>query len=262
MKHIARRRFGQNFLHDTQIIDAIIASINPQSGERFVEIGPGRGALTLPLLEHDIDLHAVEIDRDLAQRWGAQASINPRFNVHCGDALDVEPAQLYPADQPFRLVGNLPYNISTPLLFHFVGWRSRLLDLHVMLQKEVVERMCASPGNKTYGRLTVMLAPHYAIENLLHVGGDAFSPPPKVDSAFVRLTPHAQAPFEIRDPETFKTVVAAAFSMRRKTLRNGLRALMDADQIVACDVDPGARAETLAPEQFARLANSLAQPAG
>ena len=262
MKHIARRRFGQNFLHDTQIIDSIIDAIDPQPGERFVEIGPGRGALTLPLLEHDIDLHAVEIDRDLAQRWGTQAKINPRFRIHCGDALKVDPSQLYPDEQRFRLVGNLPYNISTPLLFHFVSWRTRLHDLHVMLQKEVVERMCAAPGNKTYGRLTVMLAPHYAVENLLHVGSDAFSPPPKVDSAFVRLTPYAKPPFEVLDPELFKSVVAAAFSMRRKTLRNGLRAMMDADQIIACDIDPGARAETLAPAQYAQLANSLAQPAG
>ena len=258
MNQRPRKRFGQNFLQDTQIIDQIIDCIDPQPGETFVEIGPGRGALTLPLLEHDIRLHAIEIDRDLAARWQQQAQRNERFSVHCADALKVSVDDILPTSVPFRLVGNLPYNVSTPLLFRFVAWRAQLCDLHLMLQKEVVERMAAPPGNKTYGRLTVMLAPYFQVESLLHVGGDAFNPSPKVDSAFVRLTPHATPPFALSDIDAFREVVAAAFSMRRKTLRNGLRALLDTDQIEGCQIDPAARAETLTPAQFAALGNALA----
>lgn len=259
MNQRPRRRFGQNFLHDARIIERIIDAIDPQAGERFVEIGPGRGALTLPLLERDIELHVVEIDRDLAARWQELALSRGDLHVHCADALKISPQDIYPGGERFRLVGNLPYNVSTPLLFRFVTWRERLLDLHLMLQKEVVQRMCASPGSKTYGRLTVMLSPHFEIENLLHVGSGAFTPAPKVDSAFVRLTPHATPPFALDDAQAFADVVSAAFSMRRKTLRNALRALLDAEQIAQCDIDAGARAETLAPAQFARLANALSQ---
>ncbi|MFK8015150.1 MAG: 16S rRNA (adenine(1518)-N(6)/adenine(1519)-N(6))-dimethyltransferase RsmA [Gammaproteobacteria bacterium] len=259
VNHRPRKRFGQNFLHDTQIIDELIRCVDPRSGETFIEIGPGRGALTLPLLEQDIDLHAIEIDRDLAARWQNQAQRNPRFFVHCADALKVSLNDVLPGSERVRLIGNLPYNVSTPLLFRFVSWRDRLIDLHLMLQKEVVERMAAAPGNKTYGRLTVMLAPWFQIESLVHVGGEAFDPPPKVDSAFVRLTPHAAPPFQIDDTAAYREIVTAAFSMRRKTLRNGLRALLETDQIDACGIDPSARAETLAPSEFAALANALVQ---
>ncbi|MFK7886612.1 MAG: 16S rRNA (adenine(1518)-N(6)/adenine(1519)-N(6))-dimethyltransferase RsmA [Gammaproteobacteria bacterium] len=259
MNNRPRKRFGQNFLHDTYIIEQIVDAIAPQANDRIVEIGPGRGALTLPLLEHDVDLHAVEIDRDLAARWEQQISRWPKLKVLCADALEVTPEQLFDDQKPFRLVGNLPYNISTPLLFHFVNWRHRLTDLHLMLQKEVVDRMCAQPGNKTYGRLTVMLAPWFEVASLLHIGGDAFTPPPKVDSAFIRLTPHAQAPFPLPDHQAFRDVVAAGFAMRRKTLRNSLRTLLSTDDMIACDVDPTARPETLAPDAFGRLAVALSK---
>jgi 16S rRNA (adenine1518-N6/adenine1519-N6)-dimethyltransferase len=259
MNHRPRKRFGQNFLHDAHIIKQIVDAIDPRSGEHFVEIGPGRGALTLPLLEHDVELHAVEIDRDLAARWQRHAQTRPGFHVHCADALKIAPQDIYPDGTRFRLFGNLPYNVSTPLLFRFVAWREHLQDLHLMLQKEVVDRMCAGPGNRTYGRLTVMLAPHFEIENLLDVPASAFTPAPKVDSAFVRLLPHAAPPFAVDDMQSYADVVAAAFSMRRKTLRNGLRALLDIDQIKGCGIDPGVRAETLGPAVFAQLANALSQ---
>jgi 16S rRNA (adenine1518-N6/adenine1519-N6)-dimethyltransferase len=259
MNHRPRKRFGQNFLHDTHIIEQIVDAIDPMAGDNMVEIGPGRGALTLPLLENDVNLHAVEIDRDLAERWQQQSARWPRLRVLCADALTVEPAQLFGADQTFRLVGNLPYNISTPLLFHFVSWRAQLVDLHLMLQKEVVDRLCAAPGNKTYGRLTVMLAPWFGVESLLEIGGDAFTPPPKVDSAFIRLTPHAEPPFALPDHEAFRDVVAAGFAMRRKTLRNSLRALLTSEAIARCDVDPAARPESLSPDAFGRLAEALSK---
>lgn len=259
MNHRPRRRFGQNFLHDEHIIRQLIDAIDPRDGDRFAEIGPGHGALTLPLLEHALQLHVIEIDRDLAARWQRHAQTHPGLQVHCADALKVEARDIYPDGTRFRLVGNLPYNVSTPLLFRFVQWREQLQDLHLMLQKEVVERMCAQPGNKTYGRLTVMLAPHFEIENLVHVPGAAFTPAPKVDSAFVRLVPHVTPPFALDDMQAFGDIVAAAFSMRRKTLRNGLRALLDAEHIEQCGIDAGVRAETLAPADFARLANTLAQ---
>lgn len=254
MNHRPRKRFGQNFLHDTHIIEQIIDAIDPSADERMVEIGPGRGALTLPLLEHNVHLHAIEIDRDLAARWEQQSTRWPRLRVLCADALSIAPEQLFDDTATFRVVGNLPYNISTPLLFHFVEWRHRLQDLHLMLQKEVVDRMCAMPGNKTYGRLTAMLAPWFRTESLLHIGGDAFTPPPKVDSAFIRLTPHAQPPFALPDHAAYRDIVTAGFAMRRKTLRNSLRALLSAEEIEACDIDPTSRPETLAPEDFGRLA--------
>lgn len=254
-----RKRFGQNFLTDRAVIDDIVGAVDPRPGDRIVEIGPGRGALTEPLLEHDIDLKIVEIDRDLAATWRERASAHPGLTVVEADALTLSDTELYDDDRPFRIVGNLPYNISTPLLFRFVDWSSRLTDLHLMLQKEVVDRMAAAPGNKTYGRLTVMLAPHFRIEPLLRVPGSAFYPAPKVESAVVRLTPHASPPFDTGPADTWREVVAAAFSLRRKTLRNALRTVMDVDAIEAEGVDPTARAETLAPEAFGALSCGLAR---
>lgn len=259
MKHRARKRFGQNFLHDQAVIDQLIHAIHPRAGERFIEIGPGHGALTRPLLAHGVDLHVVEIDRDLAQRWSDEALTQPRLHVHTNDALKMDWAPLLAGPPPARLVGNLPYNISTPLLFRFAQLADQLHDLHLMLQKEVVDRLCAAHGNKTYGRLTVMLAPYFACERLLQIDPQAFKPAPRVQSAFVRLTPYREPPFVMHHPDGFKAVVAAAFSMRRKTLRNALRALLDAQDIQALGIDPGARPETLSPADFARLGDVVAQ---
>ena len=254
-----RRRFGQNFLRDESVIDNIVNAVDPRPQDRIAEIGPGHGALTVPLLEHEIDLVAVEIDRDLAARWQDKADSLKRLRVLNADALEVSDRELFDDEAPFRLVGNLPYNISTPLLFRFIDWSPRLVDAHLMLQKEVVDRMAADPGNRTYGRLTVMLAPHFLIEPLFTVPGAAFHPAPKVESAVVRLTPHAQAPFSIPDHKAWRDVVAASFSLRRKTLRNALRTLLPATDIEAAGVDPAARAETLSPQEFAALANGLSQ---
>ena len=251
----ARKRFGQNFLHDPQVIATIVESINPLPTEALVEIGPGRGALTEPLLELVDRLDAIEIDRDLAaelrQRFGARGLI-----LHETDALQFDFSALAAArGQRLRVIGNLPYNVSTPLLFHLLEARSAILDLHIMLQREVIERICATPGSHEYGRLTVMLAPWVVAEHLFDVGPGAFRPAPQVWSAVARLTVRDTPAFPIDG--RFARVVAAAFSQRRKTLRNGLRALLDAEAISACGIDPGARPETLSPAEFGALAAAV-----
>jgi 16S rRNA (adenine1518-N6/adenine1519-N6)-dimethyltransferase len=250
----ARKRFGQHFLHDPGVLRRIVEAIDPRPGERLVEIGPGRGALTLPLLARCGRLEAIEIDRDLAPLLAQKAAGAGELVVHEADALEVDFAALRGDGPKLRVCGNLPYNISTPLLFHLVESRASISDMHFMLQKEVVDRIVAPPGGKTYGRLTVMLAASCAATALFRVGRGAFQPPPAVDSAVVRLVPHASAPFPLPDPDRFARVVAAAFSMRRKTIRNGLRGLVDAGQFAAAGIDAGRRPETLAPAEFARLA--------
>jgi 16S rRNA (adenine1518-N6/adenine1519-N6)-dimethyltransferase len=247
----ARKRFGQHFLHDRGVLAKIAAAVDPRAGQHLVEIGPGPGALTEQLLARIDSMDAVEIDRDLAaalrERW-PQA-----LRLHEGDALDFDFTQL--AAQrggKLRLAGNLPYNISTPLLFHFLEHRSAISDLTVMLQREVVERMAAAPGSGEYGRLTVMLAPWFDIDHLFDVGPGAFQPPPRVWSAVARLDVREQPRFAL--PAAFAEVVARAFSQRRKTLRNSLRGLVPEGAWHATGVDPQARAETLEPEQFALLA--------
>jgi len=251
----ARKRFGQHFLHDAGVLQKIVAAIDPQPGDHLVEIGPGPGALTALLLERISPIDAVEIDRDLAvdlrARWPGV------LRLHEGDALQFDFGAL--AAQRggrLRVAGNLPYNISTPLLFHLLAHRDCLIDLTVMLQKEVIDRMAARPGDEDYGRLTVMLAPWLRIEKLFDVGPGAFRPPPRVWSAVARLTVLPRPAFDV--PEGFATLVAQAFSQRRKTLRNSLRSLLDAATIEAAGIDPAARPETLSPQQFARLA-ALAQ---
>lgn len=261
MRHVARKRFGQNFLHDPAIIASLVAAIGPDENDFFVEIGPGKGALTEPLLQSGAHVEVVEIDRDLAARWQTRAALLGNLRVHCADALKFDFAAILPPGRAARLVGNLPYNISTPLLFRMAAFAERIRDAHVMLQKEVVDRMCAGPGNKTYGRLTVMLAPHFAIERVQRIGAGAFSPPPKVESAFVRLTPHSLPPFAVPYPKAFATIVAMAFSMRRKTLRNSLKSVLDGDTICDLGIDPAARPETLTPAQFACLAERAAHDA-
>ncbi|HEY0939279.1 MAG TPA: 16S rRNA (adenine(1518)-N(6)/adenine(1519)-N(6))-dimethyltransferase RsmA [Steroidobacter sp.] len=257
--HRPRKRFGQHFLHDPGVIGRIVAAIAPQSQDRMVEIGPGLGALTLPLLERLDELHAVEIDRDAIAHLREVTLNDPRLHIHSADVLTFSFAHIYEqgGGRPLRLVGNLPYNISTPLLFHLIEQRQYILDMHFMLQKEVIDRMAAAPGSEHYGRLTVMLAPWVRVEPLFDIGPGAFRPPPKVISTVARLTPHA-TPLDVGDARQFTAVVAAAFSQRRKTLRNALKPLLDAEDIAAAGIDPGLRAEVLSPPQFVALGRRLA----
>jgi len=274
MEHRARKRFGQHFLHDRGIIQRILTALGPQPGDIIVEIGPGLGALTRPLLEHCAPLHVVELDRDLAARLRAEFPPE-RLVVHEADALKFDFRALVPhmdapmsretgsrerpaPDRRLRIVGNLPYNVSTPLLFHLLDQADCISDMLFMLQKEVVERMAATPGSKDYGRLSVMLQWRLRVEKLFDVRPGAFTPPPKVDSAVVRLTPHTVPPVAIDNADALARVVRAAFSQRRKTLRNTLKGLFTPEAMQALDIDPTRRAETLSLAEFARLANSLA----
>ena len=252
----ARKRFGQHFLVNTQVIDAIVAAAGVRRGDRLVEIGPGRGALTGSLLDAAGALDVIEIDRDLAGMLRERYPDQTQLRVHEADALHFDFNALAAArGGPLRLVGNLPYNISTPLLFRLLDFAPVLADLHVMLQREVVERMAAAPGSEAYGRLTVMLAPWMDVEPLFEVMPEAFRPAPKVWSAVARLTMRATPRFELSP--RFAAVVAAAFSHRRKTIRNALRGLASAAQIEAAGIDGGLRPEVLSPQDFNRLATAL-----
>lgn len=253
MSHRPRKRFGQHFLHDPNVIARIVAAIDPRPGERLVEIGPGLGALTLPLLQHAGRLEVVEIDRDVIGPLRERCKAHGELVVHQGDALDFDFAALAGHGPPLRVCGNLPYNISTPLLFHLLAQGSAIRDMHFMLQREVVVRMAARPGGRDYGRLTVMLAAACRVEPLFRVGAGAFTPPPRVESAVVRLTPLSPTPFPLGNPADFAKIVAAAFSMRRKTLRNALRGLLDEQQFRRLGIDPGRRPETLTPAEFGAL---------
>jgi len=255
----ARKRFGQHFLHDPGVLDRIVTAVYPRPGDHVVEIGPGRGALTHALLENWPDgatLDLIEIDRDLVPQLREEFAGNAQIAVHEADALDFDFAKLA-AERGgrLRIIGNLPYNISTPLLFHLLSSASVIDDMHVMLQREVVDRIAAQPGTGDYGRLTVMLAPWVAAESLFDVGPGAFKPPPKVWSAVARLGVRREPAFPV-SPH-FGAVVAAAFSHRRKTIRNALRGMVTPEQISACDVDLGARPETISPAGFNRLARTL-----
>ena len=248
-----RRRFGQNFLADPHYVARIVEAIAPVRGDNLVEIGPGLGALTRPLLERAGHLTAIEIDRDLAARLAAE--LREGLTLHVGDALEFDFAALGPS---LRVVGNLPYNISTPLLFHLASFAPQLVDLHVMLQKEVVARMVARPATADYGRLTVMLHAKFRITRLFTVPPGAFRPAPKIDSAVARLVPLQDDRPRIASEALYARIVAAAFGQRRKTLRNALAAICSASELTAADIDPAARGETLAVADFVRLANALA----
>ena len=258
--HRAKKRFGQNFLHDPGVIARILRAIDIQPGDRLVEIGPGLGALTVPLLAAAKSLTVVELDRDVIPHLRTATRHDPALTVIEADALTVDFAALAPppGEGRLRLVGNLPYNISTPLIFHLLKAATRgvVADMHFMLQKEVVDRLCASPDTDAYGRLTVAVAARAACQRVLTVGPGAFRPAPKVDSAVVRITPRPPA-YEIGDGVAFDRVVTGAFSQRRKTLSNALKGTLAAAEIVAAGIDPGRRAETLAPADFARLAARL-----
>lgn len=252
-----RKRFGQHFLHDPAVIARIVHAVAPQPRDHLVEIGPGRGALTGPLLAcRAATLDAIEIDRDLAARLRARFAGARGFTLHESDALDFDFGALARTrGAPLRIIGNLPYNISTPLLFRLLAHAPALADLTVMLQREVVTRLTAAPGGRDYGRLTVMLAPHAEVRSLFAVGPGAFQPPPKVWSAVVRITMRSPPLFTVSGQ--YAALVAAAFAQRRKTLRNALRQLLTGEEISACGIDPGVRPETLAPQAFNTLARAL-----
>jgi 16S rRNA (adenine1518-N6/adenine1519-N6)-dimethyltransferase len=252
--HIPRKRFGQNFLVDAHYVDRIVTAVDPRPGDNVVEIGPGLAALTARLIAGAGRIAAVEIDRDLAaglrERFGPEA-----LALTVADALDFDFATL---GADLRVVGNLPYNISSPLLFHLADHADVVRDIHVMLQREVVARMTAGPGTKDYGRLSVMLQTRFAVTRLFTVPAGAFRPAPNVESAVARLVPLRDARPTIADAALFARVVAAAFGQRRKTLRNALASIADATAIEAAGVDPSARGETLSVAQFVGLANHLA----
>jgi len=256
--HTPRKRFGQNFLIDDGIIHAIVNAIHPQANETVVEIGPGLGALTRPLLERLPHLHAVELDRDIVARlrktWAAG-----RLTIHEGDALKFNFGAL---GHDLRIVGNLPYNISTPLLFHLMDFSAQIRDMTFMLQKEVVERMVAEPSSADYGRLSIMLQRRFHLEWLLDVPPTAFNPPPKVDSAVVRLIPKTPAEIVPLDEALFARVVAAAFSQRRKTLKNTLGSLLKPEEFVVLGIDAGKRAENLAVADYEAITRHLASLQG
>lgn len=260
--HRPRKRFGQNFLTDANIVAKIVTAVDPQPGERLVEIGPGRGALTRALLERVETLDAVEVDRDLAPELDTLAATD-RLTVHVADALGFDFAALaQDRGGPLRVVGNLPYNISSPLVFHLLDQLPAVADMHFMLQREVVDRMAAQPGSKTYGRLSVMVQAQCRVTPLFQVPPGAFYPEPKVTSAVVRLQPNpAEAP-RPRDHAAFSAVVARAFQARRKTLRNALKGLCTPERISAAGIDPGARAETLSVSDYLRLADTACGEAG
>ncbi|MEQ1800854.1 MAG: 16S rRNA (adenine(1518)-N(6)/adenine(1519)-N(6))-dimethyltransferase RsmA [Gammaproteobacteria bacterium] len=250
----ARKHLGQHFLADGNVIRKIIDAIAPQPGEHFVEIGPGRGAMTLPLLAAGVRLDVIEIDRDLARNLPALVN-SPNCTVHCENALRFDFRPLAADGGRLRLAANLPYNISTPLLFHLLGQGGLFSDLHVMLQKEVGERMTAAPGGKIYGRLTIAIALRCSVERLFTIQPGSFRPPPKVDSVFLRLSPH---PVPLADALTLAVadrLVTQAFTMRRKRLSNGLRGLLTPEEIRSAGLDDGCRPEELPPAAWLRLAN-------
>ena len=276
----AKKRYGQHFLHDRGTIERIVNAVDPRPGERVVEVGPGRGAISASLLSRAGRLDAIEIDPDVVPGLTARCEGLGQLVVHLADALEFDFRALRGDGPPLRLVGNLPYNVSTPLLFHFVSQIDAFASMHFMLQKEVVTRMAAAPGGKDYGRLTVMLqkevvarmtaapsTPEYgrltvmlqatfAVERLFVVPPGAFRPPPKVDSAVARLTPLREHAPAIDDRARFAAIVAAAFSQRRKTLRNALGERVDAAQYARAGVDPQRRGETLSIDEFVALANA------
>ncbi len=254
--HRPRKRFGQHFLRDPAVIGAIIDAIAPGPDDVIVEIGPGLGAITEPLARRAGQLHCVELDRDLVAALRNRWSDSPAVTIHEADALAFDFGSI---GNDLRIVGNLPYNISTPLLFHLLDCQDSIRDMHFMLQKEVVERMAASPGSKAYGRLGIMLGCYLDIEALFDVDPESFEPPPAVTSAIVRLTPKTGQRFDISDEAILADIVATAFSQRRKTLRNALKTRVDETELRALNIDPGRRPETLAIADYVALANYLAR---
>ena len=256
--HVARKRFGQNFLHDPTIIGRIISAINPKPDQHLVEIGPGLGALTEEILLETGALEAVELDRDLIPVLRTKFfRYEGKFKIHEADALKFDFASLQNDERPLRVVGNLPYNISTPLIFHLLSFSGLISDMHFMLQKEVVERLAAQPGEDHYGRLGIMAQYYCRVEKLFIVPPGAFNPAPKVDSAIVRLIPHTTLPIAAKDPNLLADVVRTAFGQRRKTLRNNMKGLITGEQLEALGIDPGLRPERLSLAQFIAISEAI-----
>ena len=258
--HKARKRFGQNFLHDQGVIHRIARAINANSTDHVVEIGPGQGALTADILLGGCYLDAIELDRDLIPILQNRFQQHERFNLQQGDALAFNFSALQQNAEKLRVVGNLPYNISTPLIFHLLDHHQIIQDMHFMLQLEVVKRLAAEPGHKNYGKLSVMAQYYCQVENLFEVPPEAFNPRPKVQSAIVRLIPHDQLPHPANDVETLRSLLRTVFNQRRKTLRNSLKNLLDEKQIESAGINPSARPETLSLQQFVAISNLVTHP--
>lgn len=255
MNHRPRKRFGQHFLTAPDVIDQIVSAIHPREGDVIVEIGPGQAAITEPLSVLATELHAIEFDRDLVQALRERFAARDNVSIHAGDALQFDFSSL---GDRIRIVGNLPYNISTPLLFHLLNFREQIVDAHFMLQKEVVDRLCANPGTRTFGRLTVMFGCHMEAVPLFDVPPTAFTPPPKVMSSVVRVRPLADDRYALDDEAVLQQLVKLAFSRRRKTLRNALQGMADSADIEAVGLEPGLRPEQVATEDWIALANRIA----
>lgn len=256
MGHQARKRFGQNFLHDPNVIRNIVKSIRPKVGDNMVEIGPGLGAITEELLDATEGyLNVVELDRDLIPGLNVKFFNMPGFVVNEADALKFDFASLYEEGRPLRIVGNLPYNISTPLIFHLLSYTGKVKDMHFMLQKEVVQRLAAGPGDNNYGRLSIMAQYFCQVQHLFDVGPGAFKPAPKVDSAIVRMVPYETLPYPVKDHRTLENVVRESFSMRRKTLKNNLKNTISAEQLEGLGIDPSLRPERLGLAEYTRIAD-------
>ncbi|MCW9015252.1 MAG: 16S rRNA (adenine(1518)-N(6)/adenine(1519)-N(6))-dimethyltransferase RsmA [Gammaproteobacteria bacterium] len=252
-QHKARKRFGQNFLTDTSVIDRIIQSINPHATDKLVEIGPGLGALTCPILSIVGEMNVIELDRDIVPKLRLNCGLQNKLHIHNVDVLKFDFNQLVNDDEQLRIIGNLPYNISTPIIFHLVNYAEHIQDMHFMLQKEVVDRLAAPAGSSEYSRLSVMAQYHFQVLPLFLVPPEAFNPRPKVESAIVRLVPHKTRPVTVPDEKAFAALVAQAFSQRRKTLRNVLKGHCTTEQLEAAGINPGQRAQELSLQQFAEL---------
>jgi len=252
MQHQPRKRFGQHFLHDRQVLENIVTAIHPQKEDNMVEIGPGKGALTFPLAEHLNQLAVVELDRDLISQLETSGK---SLTIHNADALKFDFALLAEKPHSLRVVGNLPYNISTPLIFHLLKQAEKIKDMHFLLQKEVVDRLAANPGGKVFGRLSVMVQYDCKVEKLFTVSPGAFSPPPKVNSALIRLTPWLEPPAKTNNYQQFSRIVKTAFSQRRKTLRRSLKGLIHERQFIDAEIDSGLRPEQISVADFVSLSN-------
>jgi len=257
MSHKPRKRFGQNFLHDKMVIQRIVNNINPRQGDHIVEIGPGEGALTELVLDKIGAMDVVELDRDLIPLLKIRFVMQEGLTIHQADALKFNFCELKENEKKLRIIGNLPYNISTPLLFHLFDNSHCIQDMHFMLQKEVVDRIVAKPGDSAYGRLGIMMQYYCRSEYVFTVKPGAFRPPPKVDSAIVRLIPHEKPPVEVNDFDTFSKIVNFSFTQRRKTLRNILKGKLEASQIEELGIEPTIRPERLSLQDFTKIANRL-----
>lgn len=257
--HQAKKRFGQNFLHNESVISDIVDAINPEPGENLVEIGPGLGALTEPVVDRAGDISVVELDRDLAHRLRHHPFLAEHLTIHEIDALKFDFASLSSEDRPLRIFGNLPYNISTPLIFHLLTFKDKVKDMHFMLQKEVVERMAAGENSKTFGRLSIMTQYQCQVIPVMEIGPEAFNPAPKVDSAIVRLIPHKEIKNPVKDLKFLNHVCLTAFNQRRKTIRNSFKKIATAEQLESIGINPSLRPENLNIDQFIDIANFLAE---